>query len=238
MEKHRQVFREALKSPTSGSMDFRVKFASNDDYIWYRSYYTSVTDYSGKVYRIVGRSDSIEKDMRIAADWKKRACHDALTGMLNHDATIEVLKKRIIETASVYNLNEGDMASLYDESLNRRGYFDPVLLKKKAKIFYTFKYQENLPKVEIKPEIKNDEFINYLEKIDGEEFLVSILGDSFKKEDVITLNELYNEKLSEEEELKSEINKLKDPEYLARYTREKYLYSAKDEIIIKIEDKK
>ncbi|MGI5970010.1 MAG: sensor domain-containing diguanylate cyclase, partial [Lachnospiraceae bacterium] len=98
MEKHRQVFREALKSPTSGSMDFRVKFASNDDYIWYRSYYTSVTDYSGKVYRIVGRSDSIEKDMRIAADWKKRACHDALTGMLNHDATIEVLKKRIIES--------------------------------------------------------------------------------------------------------------------------------------------
>lgn len=89
---------EALKSPTSGSMDFRVKFASNDDYIWYRSYYTSVTDYSGKVYRIVGRSDSIEKDMRIAADWKKRACHDALTGMLNHDATIEVLKKRIIES--------------------------------------------------------------------------------------------------------------------------------------------
>lgn len=57
-----------------------------------------MTDYSGKVYRIVGRSDSIEKDMRIAADWKKRACHDALTGMLNHDATIEVLKKRIIES--------------------------------------------------------------------------------------------------------------------------------------------
>lgn len=58
-----------------------------------------------------------------------------------------------------------------------------------------------------------------------------------KKENV-RLNELYNEKLSEEEELKSEINKLKDPEYLARYTREKYLYSAEDEIIIKIEDNK
>lgn len=46
----------------------------------------------------------------------------------------------------------------------------------------------------------------------------------------------YNNKLSEEEQLKNEIEKLKDPEYLARYTREKYLYSAKDEIIIKIED--
>ena len=43
-------------------------------------------------------------------------------------------------------------------------------------------------------------------------------------------------KLSEEEELKSEINKLQDPEYVARYAREKYLYSKDDEIIIKIEE--
>ena len=46
----------------------------------------------------------------------------------------------------------------------------------------------------------------------------------------------YKDKLSEEEELKSEINKLQDPEYMARYAREKYLYSKKDEIIIKIEE--
>lgn len=46
----------------------------------------------------------------------------------------------------------------------------------------------------------------------------------------------YNEKLSEEETLKDEINKLQDPEYMARYAREKYLYSKKNEIIIKIED--
>lgn len=46
----------------------------------------------------------------------------------------------------------------------------------------------------------------------------------------------YKNKLSEEEELKSEINKLQDPEYIARYAREKYLYSKDDEIIIKIEE--
>ena len=46
----------------------------------------------------------------------------------------------------------------------------------------------------------------------------------------------YKNKLSEEEELKSEINKLQDPEYVARYAREKYLYSKDDEIIIKIEE--
>ena len=46
----------------------------------------------------------------------------------------------------------------------------------------------------------------------------------------------YNERLDDEEGLKEEINRLQDPEYMARYAREKYLYSKKDEIIIKIED--
>ena len=46
----------------------------------------------------------------------------------------------------------------------------------------------------------------------------------------------YNEKLEEEENLKDEINKLQDPEYMAKYAREKYLYSKSGEIIIKIED--
>ena len=50
------------------------------------------------------------------------------------------------------------------------------------------------------------------------------------------LNNEYKETLSVEEELKDEINKLQDPEYMARYAREKYLYSKKDEIILKIED--
>lgn len=37
--------------------------------------------------------------------------------------------------------------------------------------------------------------------------------------------------------LKNEIKKLKDPDYLARYARENFLYSKDDEYIIKIEDK-
>ena len=46
----------------------------------------------------------------------------------------------------------------------------------------------------------------------------------------------YNDKLHEEEVLYDEISRLEDPEYLAKYAREKYLYSKKDEIIIKIEE--
>ncbi len=56
------------------------------------------------------------------------------------------------------------------------------------------------------------------------------------KNEINDLKVTYNDTLSTEEALKDEINKLQDPEYMARYAREKYLYSKKDEIIIKIED--
>ena len=49
------------------------------------------------------------------------------------------------------------------------------------------------------------------------------------------LEEAFATRLEEEELLKSEINKLQDAEYVARYAREKYLYSKDGEIIIKID---
>ncbi len=94
MDIHRKVFGDAIKNPRSGSMDYKARFSSDGEYKWYRSYYKSVADYSGKVYRIVGRSDSIDKDMKMTADLKKHAANDALTGMLNHDSTIYALNKR------------------------------------------------------------------------------------------------------------------------------------------------
>lgn len=56
------------------------------------------------------------------------------------------------------------------------------------------------------------------------------------KQETIELKEKLNESLEEEEELKSQISKLHDPEYIAKYAREKYLYSKNGEIIIRIED--
>ncbi len=49
------------------------------------------------------------------------------------------------------------------------------------------------------------------------------------------LEQAYAEKLEEEEKLKGEITRLQDPDYVARYAREKYLYSKEGEIIIKID---
>ena len=41
---------------------------------------------------------------------------------------------------------------------------------------------------------------------------------------------------NEEDKLNSDIKKLKDPEYVARYAREKYMYSKDGELIIRIPD--
>lgn len=46
----------------------------------------------------------------------------------------------------------------------------------------------------------------------------------------------YLNLLDEEEKLSGEILKLQDPEYIARFAREKYLYSKNGEIIIRIMD--
>ena len=51
---------------------------------------------------------------------------------------------------------------------------------------------------------------------------------------VALLTDEYNKLMQEEKQLKSDVNKLQDPEYVARYAREKYMYTKDGELIIKI----
>lgn len=53
------------------------------------------------------------------------------------------------------------------------------------------------------------------------------------KSELSVLTEKYNNLVHEEEALQSEITKLQDSEYVARYAREKYMYSLPNEVIIK-----
>lgn len=50
-----------------------------------------------------------------------------------------------------------------------------------------------------------------------------------------SLTKQYNELLDTESQLKSEVAKMQNPDYVARYAKEKYLYSDDDEIIIRID---
>ena len=53
---------------------------------------------------------------------------------------------------------------------------------------------------------------------------------------ILMLTEQYKSLLDEEKALQSEVTKLKDPNYVARYAKEKYLYTSEGEIIIRSSD--
>ncbi len=54
------------------------------------------------------------------------------------------------------------------------------------------------------------------------------------KKETKELEDKYNKLLSNKEILEKDVVKLQDPEYVAKYAREKYLYSKDGELIIKI----
>jgi cell division protein DivIC len=54
---------------------------------------------------------------------------------------------------------------------------------------------------------------------------------------ITALSNNYDDLLDKEKGLKSEVTKLKDPNYVARYAKEKYLYSSSGETIIRMDDK-
>ena len=51
---------------------------------------------------------------------------------------------------------------------------------------------------------------------------------------IATLTSKYDSLMEQEKQLKSDVNKLQDPDYVARYAREKYLYTKEGELIIKM----
>lgn len=55
-----------------------------------------------------------------------------------------------------------------------------------------------------------------------------------KNQEISQLTLYYSELLEEQESLNSEVTKLHDMDYVARYAREKYMYSLPGEFIIKL----
>lgn len=56
------------------------------------------------------------------------------------------------------------------------------------------------------------------------------------KKETKELEEKYEKLLTDKKILESDVIKLQDPDYVAKYAREKYLYSKDGELIIKIID--
>lgn len=56
------------------------------------------------------------------------------------------------------------------------------------------------------------------------------------KKEKITLNEQISDLQKEKEVFETDIMKLENPDYIAKYVREKYFYSKEGELILRIDD--
>ena len=63
--------------------------------------------------------------------------------------------------------------------------------------------------------------------------IMSITGMNKEK---VSLLEKIDELEKEKEILETDINKLEDPDYIAKYVREKYFYSKEGELILRIDE--
>lgn len=74
--------------------------------------------------------------------------------------------------------------------------------------------------------------------------LIALLTFSVSKDFIIIaknvkqtkeLTQKYENLLDEKKSLTSQVTKMQDPNYLARYAKEKFLYSKEDEVIIRVD---
>ena len=103
-EAYQEVFKGLLKSPKHDSVEFRTK-RFDDDYTWYQANLTSLLGSEGYVTRIVGRLINIHEKKLKEIDLLLRAEKDALTGLYNKGATVQLIENAIEEEKSNNTLN-------------------------------------------------------------------------------------------------------------------------------------
>ncbi len=99
---------------------------------------------------------------------------------------------QITNLAFVYAFDEMQMATLYNESINKSGFFDYRLMKKKANVLYSYLHHMNAPKLLTKDEenIESADLIEYLETTPACEILNNLIPD-YPAKYLSTINEIY-----------------------------------------------
>lgn len=100
--------------------------------------------------------------------------------------------EQINNTAFVYAFDELQMAGLFHDSINKSGYFDYRLLKKKANILYTYINHLEAPKLLVKNEddVDSKEIIDFLDQASPSEILKSMMPN-FPPKYLSTIQDIY-----------------------------------------------
>lgn len=94
LERVRRVLETASRREMQGSIEYRLK---RGEYRYYRTTYRSVTDYDGKICRIIGRNYDISEERKIREELQKEVRLDPLTRILNKTASRETVDKFLTE---------------------------------------------------------------------------------------------------------------------------------------------
>lgn len=93
-EVHAREWQSALREAKLGSYDVALRLES-DKQEWYKVTYRSVADPEGKVFRVVGRAESVQNYISTMYEWRERASKDSLTGLFNHSYALEMIEAEL-----------------------------------------------------------------------------------------------------------------------------------------------
>ena len=91
---YKSIFRGLLKSPKNETIEYRTK-RFDSDYTWYQINLTSLLGPEGYVTRVVGRMINIHEKKLKELDLLLRAEKDALTGLYNKGATMQLIQNAV-----------------------------------------------------------------------------------------------------------------------------------------------
>ena len=97
-----KIMKKALEVPSKGSADYRTNLHDNSSYKWYRSYYTSVADKSGKVVRLIARIKNIENERNRQKKLELQIKSDPMTGLLNKIAVKSEISDVLLDMPPLY----------------------------------------------------------------------------------------------------------------------------------------
>lgn len=92
------ALKKASKKPVSClTLDYRSTIIDQNSYRWVRTYYSSVADASGKIVRVLGRTQDIDEEKREHQRMAQLVEIDSTTGLLNKLATTNHIQRLIDE---------------------------------------------------------------------------------------------------------------------------------------------
>lgn len=175
---------KALKSATvyekTGTIEYRVNMSvdEEEDYVWFRTYYRSITEDDGSVIRLIGRSYNVDKEKEMLDEAKR----DSLTKLYNKvetkKAIARVIEEYPDELHAMFVIDVDDFKGINDTFGHTYG--DTVIMD----VANTIK--ENFRREDIVGRVGGDEFLVFMKDVRQEkaiekaENLCHILEKSYR----------------------------------------------------------